>query len=201
MRYQDDKGKIVICRKHSGRAAENSFHNIYSVYMVDKEKSSRKKIIFNQIGIIHSPFTSPGGTPIQASAARDVEGVVEVFPEYQKGLKDIGGFSHIILLYCFHLSKHYSLEVIPFMDRVRRGLFATRAPSRPNPIGLSVVRLDRVAGGRLYIRDIDIIDGTPLLDIKPFVGEFDRADEVRKGWLEENINKLHRSKDDGRFIK
>jgi len=167
--------------------------------MTGKKNTYKEKIIFNPIGIIRSPHKRPSGTPIQPSAARDIEGVVEVFKEYEKGLKDLEGFSHIILIYFFHLSKKFSLEVIPFMDDVPRGLFATRSPSRPNPIGLSVVRLGRVSGSSLYIKDIDIVDGTPLLDIKPFVGEFDSSDDLKKGWLDKNIRKLPHSTDDGRF--
>ena len=159
-----------------------------------------KEINYKPIGIVHSPFKEPRGTPIQPSAARNVEGTVEIFPECVKGLKDLEGFSHIILIYHLHLSKKYSLEVIPFMDTKLRGVFATRAPSRPNSIGISIVRLDKVEKDKLYIRDIDIIDGTPLLDIKPYVVDFDRRDIIKKGWLEKNINKLYKAKDDGRFI-
>ena len=161
----------------------------------------KAKITYKQIGIIHSPFTEPKGTPIQPFAAKGKEGVVEVFPEYEKGLKDIEGFSHIILIYHFHLSKQYSLEVIPFMDNKPHGLFSTRAPSRPNPIGLSVVGLRNVEKNNLYVKDIDIINGTPLLDIKPFVGEFDQVESIKKGWLEKNIGKLSLSRDDERFVK
>lgn len=139
-----------------------------------------KEIKYKQIGIVHSPFKKPRGTPIQPSAARDAEAVVEIFSEYVGGLKDLEGFSHIILIYHLHLSKKYSLEVIPFMDTKLRGVFATRAPSRPNPIGISIVRLDKVEKDKLYIRDIDIIDGTPLLDIKPYVVDFDRRDIIKK---------------------
>ncbi|MBC8389647.1 MAG: tRNA (N6-threonylcarbamoyladenosine(37)-N6)-methyltransferase TrmO [Actinobacteria bacterium] len=161
----------------------------------------KAKITYKQIGIIHSPFAEPKGTPIQPSAAKGMEGVVEVFPEYQKGLKDIERFSHIILIYHFHLSKPYSLEVIPFMDNKPHGLFSTRAPSRPNPIGLSVVRLKKVEENKLHVKDIDIINGTPLLDIKPFIGEFDQVESIKKGWLEKNIGKLSLSRDDERFVK
>ena len=153
------------------------------------------------IGIINSPFKEPKGTPIQPRAARGIEGTVEIFPEYEKGLKDIEGFSHIILICHFHLSKTYSLKVQPFIDNNLRGLFATRAPARPNPIGLSIVRLVKVKGNKLHIRDIDIVDGTPLLDIKPYIPEFSSEDIIKKGWLENNIVKLSDSKDDGRFIK
>ena len=159
------------------------------------------KITYRPIGVIHSPFKEPKGTPIQPKAAKGIKGIVEVFPEYQNGLKDIEGFSHIILIYHFHLSKNYSLEVKPYMDDRLHGLFATRAPTRPNPIGMSVVRLTEVKRNNLYIKDVDIVDGTPLLDIKPFVSEFSSEDIIKKGWLEKNIKKLPGSKDDGRFVK
>lgn len=153
------------------------------------------------IGVIHSPFREPKDIPIQSSAARDIEGTVEVYEEYIEGLKDLDGFSHIILIYYFHLSKRYSLKVKPFMDDNLRGVFSTRAPSRPNNIGLSIVRLIKIEGNILYIKDVDVVDGTPLLDIKPYVPEFDVREDVRIGWLRENIYKLSESKDDGRFIK
>ena len=159
------------------------------------------KITYKSIGIVHSPFKKPKGTPIQPRAARGIEGTVEIFPEYEKGLKDIVGFSHIILICHFHLSKTFSLEIKPYMEDKLHGLFATRAPSRPNPIGLSVVRLVKVKSNMLYIRDVDIVDGTPLLDIKPYIQEFGSEDIIKKGWLEKNISKLPESKDDGRFVK
>ncbi len=157
------------------------------------------KITYSPIGIMHSPFKEPKGTPIQPNAAKDIEGMVEIFPEYQRGLKDINGFSHIVLIYHFHLSKNYSLEVKPYMDDNLHGLFATRAPARPNPIGLSVVRLIKVEKNKLYIKDIDAVDGTPLLDLKPFVPEFNSQDIMKIGWLEKNIKKLGNTRDDGRF--
>jgi tRNA-Thr(GGU) m(6)t(6)A37 methyltransferase TsaA len=153
------------------------------------------------IGIIKSPFKEPQGTPIQTSAAKGIEGAVKVFPEFIDGLKDLEGFSHIILLYHFHLAKKADLWVKPFMDDRNRGVFATRAPSRPNPIGISVVRLVGVEGNTLRIEDVDIVDGTPLLDIKPYVPEFDIKDVERKGWLERKTAKLAASRDDGRFRK
>ena len=125
--------------------------------------------------------------PIQPRRGRDIEGTVEVHPEYEEALSDLGGFSHIILLYHLHRSEGYSLKVVPFLDTQRRGLFATRAPRRPNPIGLSVVRLDRIEGVTLHIRDIDMVDGSPLLDIKPYVQPFDPGDELRLGWLDERL--------------
>jgi len=160
-----------------------------------------EEIMYRPIGIIHSPFSEPKGTPIQPSAATGVEGTVEVFPEYAGGLKDLDGFSHVILLYHFHLSRQPSLEVKPYMDEQRHGVFATRAPSRPNPIGISVVRLFKIEGNVLHVRNIDIVDKTPLLDIKPYVPDFDVRDVEKTGWLENNVHKLKTSKDDGRFRK
>ena len=152
------------------------------------------------IGIIRSPFKEPRGTPIQPTAARDEEGSIEIFEPYRAGLKDLDGFSHIVLVYFFHLVRQTSLEVIPFMDDQTHGIFATRAPGRPNPIGISTVRLVQVKGNILTIRDVDIVDGTPLLDIKPYIPGFDMKDDIRIGWLQKNISKLPGSKDDGRFI-
>ena len=106
----------------------------------------QQEIVFRPIGIVHSPFKEPTGTPIQPSAARETPGSVEILPEYREGLQDLEGFSHLILLYYFHLARGFSLKVKPFLDDTERGLFATRAPARPNPIGLSIVRLERVDG-------------------------------------------------------
>jgi tRNA-Thr(GGU) m(6)t(6)A37 methyltransferase TsaA len=159
------------------------------------------QMTYTPIGIVHSSFKEPEGTPIQPPGARGVAGSVELFPEYVEGLKDLAGFSHIILIYHFHLAKSPSLLVKPFMDDEPHGIFAVRAPSRPNPIGISVVRLVKVQANVLHIEDVDIIDGTPLLDIKPYVPEFDPPSVERRGWLEKNVGKLRSSVDDGRFAE
>jgi tRNA (adenine37-N6)-methyltransferase len=151
------------------------------------------------IGIIRSPFKELTGMPIQPAGAAGVKGTVEVFEEYRAGLKDLDGFSHIILLYRFHRSRGFDLHVVPFMDSEPRGLFATRAPKRPNAIGLSVVRLDKIEDGVLQIRNVDILDGTPLLDIKPYVPEFDAPVKVRTGWLETAGKTVSNRKSDDRF--
>lgn len=143
-----------------------------------------EEIIYKPIGIIHTPFKEIKGMPNQPTAAKDVEGIVEIQPEYIEGLKDIEGFSHIILVYHFHLSVGYSLMVKPFMHDHFRGVFATRSPKRPNPIGVSVVRLVKVEGGTIYVKDLDIVDGTPLLDIKPYIPDDSQRVE-RIGWLSE----------------
>ncbi len=137
--------------------------------------------------------------PIQPKAAKGVKGTIELFDEFKEGLADLDGFSHIILTYHFHLSEGYSLKVKPFLEDTLRGLFSTRAPRRPNPIGISVVPLNRIDGATLYISNVDIVDGTPLLDIKPYVPEFDRQADIRIGWL---TGRSHRAKDtfsDNRF--
>jgi len=159
------------------------------------------EIKYKPIGTIYSPFKEPKGTPIQPTGAKGVDGSVEVFPEYAEGLKDVEGFSHIILIYHFHLSKKASLKAKPFMDSEARGVFAMRGPSRPNPIGISVVRLLRIEGNILHIQDVDIVDGTPLLDVKPYVPKFDIREVEKIGWLEKNVRKLSTSKDDGRFVE
>ncbi len=137
----------------------------------------------HSIGIIHSPFTDKSQTPIQASRSK-AKGVVEVYPEYAAGLQDLEEFSHIFLLYAFHESSGYSLLVKPFLDDQRHGLFATRYPCRPNPIGLSVVRLTARQGNTLEIEGVDMLDGTPLLDIKPYVPSFDVCPDTRNGWYD-----------------
>ncbi len=159
----------------------------------------KKAIGFKPIGVIHTPFKEPKGTPIQPRAGKGIKGIVEVYPEYVEGLKDIDGFSHIILIYHLHLAGDYRLMVTPFMDDTVRGLFATRAPARPNPIGISVVRLEKVIKNELHIKDLDIIDNTPLLDIKPYVQEFDKPEIIKVGWLKSRIKRLEKTKDDGRF--
>ena len=158
-----------------------------------------ESVTFEPIGVIHSPFTKLEGMPIQPAGAAGVKGAVEVFPEYADGLKDLDGFSHIVLLYHFHRSKGHRLRVVPFMDTEERGLFATRAPKRPNPIGLSVVRLRKVEGRVLHIENVDILDDTPLLDIKPYVPAFDKATRVRTGWLEKARKTVTRKRADKRF--
>lgn len=155
---------------------------------------------YRSIGVIHSPFKEARGTPIQPTGAEGVDGTIEVDPEYCAGLKDIGGFSHLILLYHFHLTEGYSLEVRPYLDTATHGVFSTRIPGRPNPIGLSVVRLVKVENCTLHIQDVDIIDGTPLLDIKPYVPAFDLRETEQIGWLSGKSRNVRHTKSDGRFV-
>lgn len=158
-----------------------------------------KNITYQPIGIIHSAFKTPKGTPIQPLSDKENPGIIEIFPDFTDGLKDLSGFSHIYLLYHFHLSKQHKLKVIPFLDKVERGVFSTRAPSRPNSIGLSLVELNKIESNKLYIRSVDIVDGTPLLDIKPYVNEFEKIENVEIGWLKGKSDNFSNTKDDGRF--
>ncbi len=136
------------------------------------------------IGVIHSPFEQPRGTPIQSALADGAVGSVTVFEDFHEGLKDLEGFERIWLLYWFHCALEGRLLVTPFLDTEQRGVFATRSPARPNALGLSCVRLIRIEGNTLHVSDIDVIDGTPLLDIKPYVPRFDHFDVTRAGWFD-----------------
>lgn len=158
-----------------------------------------EKIEYVPIGIVRSPFKTVEGTPIQPVGARGVRGRIELREEFIAGLKDLEGFSHLILLYHFHLSRDFDLEVKPFLDTERRGIFATRAPKRPNSIGISVVKLVSIEGGCLTIEDVDVLDGTPLLDIKPYVPRFDSKDNCEIGWFAGKIQDAEKSRADERF--
>jgi tRNA-Thr(GGU) m(6)t(6)A37 methyltransferase TsaA len=147
------------------------------------------KIEYQPIGFVRSPHETARGTPIQPSRARGIEGTVEIEETYVEGLADLDGFSHIILICHLHKASAFKLKVVPYLDTVPRGLFATRAPSRPNPIGLSVVRLLEIDGSRLLIEGVDLLDGTPVLDIKPCIPEFDEVTELRCGWLDDVKNR------------
>jgi len=152
-----------------------------------------------EIGIIHSPFKEPTGTPIQPVFSEGAEGTVEVLPQYAEGLRDLVGFDRIWLLYWFDRSGPARLSVMPFRDTMEHGIFATRAPCRPNAIGMSCVRLLSVAANTLTIACVDILDGTPLLDIKPYVPQFDSYPKSRAGWLE-RPGRESRTRADARFV-
>ena len=136
------------------------------------------------IGTIYTPFKNAKGTPVLGGLNPTARGKVEVFREYAKGLADIEGFSHVILVYLFHEAEGYVLMQKPFLDDVERGIFASRHPKRPNHIGLTVVKLEKLDGNILHVAGVDMLDGTPLLDIKPYIPEFDLREGVRVGWLE-----------------
>lgn len=157
------------------------------------------KILYQPIGIINSPYNTPEGMPIQPPGAKGVKGTINIFPEFKKGLQDLDGFSHIILLYHFHRKENFQLMVTPFLDTESHGVFATRAPGRPNPIGLSIVKLILIKGNILTIENVDILNETPLLDIKPYVHEFDQQQVSRSGWLEKSRGKVVEKKSDDRF--
>jgi tRNA-Thr(GGU) m(6)t(6)A37 methyltransferase TsaA len=156
-------------------------------------------ISYQLIGTIHSPFEGIEKVPIQPTAATGIRGTVAVFDQFAAGLKDLEGFSHVILLYQFHRIAQTRLTVIPFMDHQPRGVFATRAPTRPNPIGLSTVKLLGIEGTVLHIENVDIVDGTPLLDIKPYVPQFDHHEVERTGWLENSKENVKEKRSDDRF--
>jgi len=144
-----------------------------------------RQIIYNPIGVIRSEHTAAEKTPIQPVYARECPGKVEVFPEFAEGLQDLDGFSHIYLIYHFHSAPQAVLRIKPFLQDVERGVFATRAPCRPNAIGLSIVELEKIEGQILYVKGMDILDGTPLLDIKPYTAKFDLYDVKKSGWQDE----------------
>jgi len=151
------------------------------------------------IGVIHTPFLTLEDMPIQPTSEASQPGVVEVFPQFVEGLRDLDGFSHIYLLYHLDRVQGIKLQVVPFLDTQPRGLFATRAPCRPNPIGLSLVQLERIEANRLYIARLDILDQTPLLDIKPYIPEFEPSKDVRVGWVEQARGKVRTKRSDERF--
>lgn len=150
-----------------------------------------RQLEIESIGVIETPFREPAGTPIQPSRANGVLGKVQIEPRFHAGLKDLAGFERIWLIYWFHKASGSNLLVTPFLDTRERGIFATRSPARPSPLGISAVRLLAVrADGVLEIADVDMVDGTPLLDIKPYVPEFDSHAHSRAGWFDESHSQL-----------
>jgi tRNA-Thr(GGU) m(6)t(6)A37 methyltransferase TsaA len=149
------------------------------------------------IGVIHSPFTQIAGMPIQPIYAEGIEGFVEIFPEFEEGISDLNGFERIWLIYIFDRARSPKLKVIPFRDKAERGVFATRAPSRPNPLGISVVRLMGIEGRTLKVGNVDILDGTPLVDIKPYIPDIDSYPDSRAGWFDSKT--IDRKDADERF--
>jgi tRNA-Thr(GGU) m(6)t(6)A37 methyltransferase TsaA len=156
-------------------------------------------VVYKPIGIIHSPFNNLEEMPIQPSSDASRPGTVEIYPEFVDGLKDLEGFSHIYLIYHLHKVNKSRLVVTPFLDKEPHGIFATRAPSRPNPIGLSLVKIVGLEGNLIHVDQVDVLDGTPLLDIKPYVPEFENVDFVQIGWLEKAKGQIRSRKSDDRF--
>ena len=154
---------------------------------------------FTSIGTIRSPWTELAGMPVQPAGAQGVRGTIILDERFRGGLKDIDGFSRLILIYALHKATGHALEVVPFLDTVPHGIFATRAPKRPNPIGLSVVRLVSAEACTLTIEDVDILDGTPLLDIKPYVPAFDCFPGEKAGWFDACCHRVGSTRSDDRF--
>ena len=152
-----------------------------------RKEPEYQPVTLRPIGVIHSPHQQAEHTPIQPVYARGIRGRAEILPEYLDGLRDLEGFSHVCLIYWFHKASSPRLVVKPFLDDTPRGVFATRASCRPNPIGFSVVRLVRREENVLHLEDLDILDGTPLLDIKPYVTRFDYRENARCGW-QDNVD-------------
>ena len=153
---------------------------------------------FNYIGKVYSEFKTIENMPIQGAGISNGSGYIEVFDEYLDGLKDLDGFSHCYVIFHLHEVKGYSLLVKPFLDNVLRGVFATRAPKRPNAIGLSIVKIDSIQRNRIILNEIDILDGTPVLDIKPYITQFDEIKSEKNGWYERSMNPK-KTLSDGRF--
>jgi tRNA (adenine37-N6)-methyltransferase len=162
-------------------------------------RDSMNSFTFVPIGTIHTPFHDIAGMPIQPTGARGTKGTIAIAEAYREGLRDLGGFERIILIYVFHKCTDHQLMVKPFLDTTPRGIFATRSPKRPNAIGLSVVRLIAVREEIVEVEDIDVLDGTPLLDIKPYVPEFDAYPGSRCGWLETLAGNAKTVRSDDRF--
>lgn len=156
-------------------------------------------ITLDPIGIIHSPFTELENMPIQPAGAKEIIGTLEILPQYAEGLADLGGFSHLYLLYLFHRAQRTALTVIPFLDTVERGVFSTRSPLRPNHLGISIVELLEVLGNEVRVRGIDILDNTPLLDIKPYIANFDQVSNSTSGWMKAGRQEVAEKVSDGRF--
>ncbi len=165
------------------------------------ESDNRVKICYQAVGTVHSPFKDVKGMPIQPVGAKGVLGRIDVFPEFAAGLKDLDGFSHVIVLYHCHKSGGAELLIKPFLDTEQRGVFATRSPKRPNSIGLSVLKLTGVEGNSVLLENVDILDGTPVLDIKPYVRDFDIWPADRFGWLDEKKQDAESCRSDGRFAR
>jgi len=160
-----------------------------------------EQIVYRPIGVIHSPWREAAGTPIQPVAAAGVAGQIALLPEFAVGLRDLDGFSHLILLYHLHRVTQVHLSVTPFLDTATHGIFATRSPARPNPIGLSVVRLVHAEGNVLHIENVDMLDGTPVLDIKPYVPAFDAPPVERIGWFADKLDTATNARADDRFTQ
>ena len=158
-------------------------------------------VVLTPIGVVRTPFADHAGMPIQTVAAKGVRGRIELQPEYAAGLADLDGFTFLHLITYLHRTGPASLRVMPYLDTTERGVFATRSPKRPNPLGLSLVRLTGIEGAVLHVEELDLLDGTPLLDIKPYVPPFDERADARYGWFEQRAQNVHCVRADARFAE
>ena len=147
----------------------------------------KKEIVVKPIGIIYTPYKDVKGMPIQGRFEKNAKGQIEIFPEYIQGLKDIEGFSHVILIYYFDKAKEEKVVGKPFLEDEPHGIFAIRSPMRPNHIGFSIVKLEKVEDNKITFSEVDILDNTPLLDIKPYVSHFDSREDVKSGWIDKHF--------------
>lgn len=145
------------------------------------------KITMKPIGVIHTPYKTTKDMPIQGAFDEKTTGEVELFQEYEEGLKDLEGFSHVILIYYFNRAKEEKLLAKPFLEDVERGIFSIRGPMRPNHIGFSIVKVHKIKNNIITFSEVDILDKTPLLDIKPYVSYFDSRENTKQGWLEKHF--------------
>lgn len=155
---------------------------------------------FSPIGYIRTPYTELTEMPIQPKGANEVEGSIEILEKYAAGLQDLDGFSHVYLIYHLHKASRCALSVIPFMDTVERGIFSTRSPLRPNHIGLSIVEITGVQNNIVLLRGVDVLDKTPLLDLKPYIESFDYIEKSRSGWMQRSREEVAQKRSDNRFI-
>ena len=162
---------------------------------------NKNQITIKPIGTIYTPHKSETGMPIQPKGAIGIKGYIKIFKEFEDGLLDLNEYSHAYLIYFLHKIKGYKLQTIPFMDDEIHGIFATRSPKRPNPIGLSIVKIINIENNIINIENVDMLDGTPLLDIKPYVPEMDNFETEKNGWLDKNHKKSEHLKSDDRFVK
>jgi tRNA (adenine37-N6)-methyltransferase len=156
-------------------------------------------VTYTPIGVVRSPYSGLDGMPLQTVAAAEVEATIELDARVHGALRDLDGFSHLWLIAHLHTVDGWTPEVVPFLDTQPRGVLATRSPRHPNPIGLSLVELIAVGRGVLRIRGIDLLDGTPVLDIKPFVPLFDAREDVRTGWFDSAAQRVHAVRSDRRY--
>lgn len=164
------------------------------------QATAAPSITYAPVAHMRTPFTDVRGMPIQPVGARGVAGSIDVLPEFADGLADIEGFSHLLVVYHLHECQGFTLRVTPFLDTGEHGIFATRSPRRPNPIGISVLRLTGVSGNRLHVENVDMLDNTPVLDIKPYVPTFDVWDADRTGWFAAVADNAVQCRADDRFI-